>query len=213
MLFSFLKYLQPTNYFSLKKYNGTTVFPDVKKLPESVLSQLELETNYISKQAQDYDLSWQALHKGYIGDIETIAYIEELHIVDNYIFIRKYFHKTWVFYVLIFRLLSLKNPFKEISSWFKTRYIQRSNYLDTPLQYDQWESFSSILVEQRLKVSVIIPTLNRYEYLKDVLLDLEQQNYSNFEVIIVDQSQPFLKEFYNEFNLDLKIEYQEEKAF
>ena len=44
-------------------------------------------------------------------------------------------------------------------------------------------------------VSVVIPTLNRYTYLKDVLEDLEKQDYENFEVIVVDQSEPFQKNF------------------
>jgi glycosyltransferase involved in cell wall biosynthesis len=59
---------------------------------------------------------------------------------------------------------------------------------------------------------VIIPTLNRYEYLKDVLEDLEQQDYQNFEVIIVDQSEPFQNAFYDDFKLDINLIYQEEKA-
>jgi glycosyltransferase involved in cell wall biosynthesis len=61
-------------------------------------------------------------------------------------------------------------------------------------------------------VSVIIPTLNRYPYLKDVLKDLEQQDYSNFEVIVVDQSEPFQEEFYDEFQLNINLIHQEEKA-
>ena len=61
-------------------------------------------------------------------------------------------------------------------------------------------------------VSVVIPTLNRYTYLKDVLEDLEKQDYENFEVIIVDQSEPFQKEFYDQFDLNIHLIYQEEKA-
>ena len=62
------------------------------------------------------------------------------------------------------------------------------------------------------KVSVIIPTLNRYKYLKDVLSDLEKQDYRNFEVIVCDQSDNFDEDFYNGWNLDLKLIRQEEKA-
>jgi len=61
-------------------------------------------------------------------------------------------------------------------------------------------------------VSVIIPTLNRYQYLKDVLSDLEQQDYINIEVIVIDQSSPFNELFYKDFNLDLTVKYQEERA-
>ena len=61
-------------------------------------------------------------------------------------------------------------------------------------------------------VSVVIPTLNRYTYLKDVLEDLEKQDYENFEVIVVDQSEPFQKEFYDQFDLNIHLIHQEEKA-
>ena len=49
-------------------------------------------------------------------------------------------------------------------------------------------------------------------YLKDVLKDLEQQDYSNFEVIVVDQSEPFNAAFYDNFKLEINIIRQEEKA-
>jgi glycosyltransferase involved in cell wall biosynthesis len=60
-------------------------------------------------------------------------------------------------------------------------------------------------------VAVIIPTLNRYQYLKDALHDLEKQSYKNFEVIVVDQSEQFNRSFYNQFALCLKIIKQKEK--
>jgi glycosyltransferase involved in cell wall biosynthesis len=58
----------------------------------------------------------------------------------------------------------------------------------------------------------VIPTLNRYLYLKDVLADLEQQDYKNFEVIVVDQSDPYNGLFYNDFELDIRLIKQDEKA-
>ena len=122
------------------------------------------------------------------------------------------FNSAWVFYVLIVRLLSFKNPFKECYTWFKTRKVKRSSYLKYPIQYEDWSTFESHLLKENHKVTVIIPTLNRYDYLEDVLADLEQQDYKNFEVIVVDQSEPFQKDFYNSFNLEFEIIHQKEKA-
>jgi GT2 family glycosyltransferase len=45
-----------------------------------------------------------------------------------------------------------------------------------------------------------------------VLNDLERQTYSHFEVIIVDQSEPFQEVFYQIRKLQLRVWYQEEKA-
>jgi glycosyltransferase involved in cell wall biosynthesis len=76
----------------------------------------------------------------------------------------------------------------------------------------QFDSFHSDLLEEKPMVSVVIPTLNRYTYLKDVLKDLENQNYKNFEVLIYDQSVPFQKDFYTGWKLDLTVVVQQEKA-
>ena len=113
-------------------------------------------------------------------------------------------------YVLFIRLFSFKNPIQEIKSWIQTRSIQRIAYLKTPIAHPRWNTASEEKFTE--KVSVIIPTLNRYPYLKEGLKDLEQQTHTNFEVLVVDQSEPFDAKFYKQFSLDLKVIRQEEKA-
>ena len=212
MLFKFLKYLQPTNYFSLKNNAGETVFPDVNQLPFEIVNQLERDARFTSNLASEYDMSWQAIQKGFIANTKDVITIESLPVIDNYIFIRKYFNKAWVFYVLFIRLVSFKNPFKEITAFFKSKNVTRSNYLKSPIKHKEWDVFNSSLIDNNPLVSIIIPTLNRYKYLKDVLEDLEKQDYNNFEVLVVDQSEPFREDFYQEFKLNLKVSYQKEKA-
>ena len=212
MLFKFLKYLQPTNYFSLKNNAGETVFPDVNQLPFEIVNQLERDERFTSNLASEYDMSWQATQKGFIANTKDVITIESLPVIDNYIFIRKYFNKAWVFYVLFIRLVSFKNPFKEITAFFKSKNVTRSNYLKSPIKHKEWDVFNSSLIDNNPLVSIIIPTLNRYKYLKDVLEDLEKQDYNNFEVLVVDQSEPFREDFYQEFKLNLKVSYQKEKA-
>lgn len=212
MLFNFLKYLQPVHYFLLSRRDGGGVFPILKELPNTVLNQLEIDNDFTSEIAKFYDASWQAIQKGYIGRASTIKGVKSIPLKDQYRFTRKYFSKVWVFFVLIIRLLSLKNPYKELRAWFITRQVNRSNYLKKPIVYKDWDSFNSELVNNNPKVGVIIPTLNRYGYLKDVLTDLEQQDYKNFEVIVVDQSEPFDKSFYSDFKLNIDVFHQREKA-
>jgi len=212
MIFSFLKYLQPTNYFVLNRHDGTSVFPIVTNLPEDIMKTLHMDRTFRSKTAQTYDLSWQALQKGYIGNALTYSKFERIHLEDDYRFIRKYFHKIWVFYVLIIRLFSFNNPFKECIAFYKTRKIKRSNYLKQPIKHKTWNTFESKLIQDNHTISVVIPTLNRYTYLKNVLNDFESQDYKNFEIIIVDQSEPFQDLFYDQFSLDIKVVRQKEKA-
>jgi len=212
MLFKFLKYLQPTQYFTLLNKQGNSVFPIIDQLPKNILNKLEFDDDYVSPQAKKYDLSWQAIQKGYIGATRTYNDFEKIPLRDEYHFASKYFSRAWVVYVLIIRLLGFKNPYNEIIAFLKSSKVKRSRYLKTPLTYLDWAKFDSKLIKEHPKLTVIIPTLNRYQYLKDVLEDLEKQTYKNFDVIVVDQSQPFQKSFYDTFKLDLKVFYQKERA-
>ena len=212
MPFRFLKYIQPTNYFSLPVDKHHAVFPIVETINESITSVLTIDEKYKSETAKAYDLSWQAVQLGYIGNAKTYTSFEKLPLEDEYRFIKKYYNSVWVFYILILRLVSFKNPIKNISAFLKSRTTKRSNYLNHPIAYNEWDNFESQLLLDKPLVSIIIPTLNRYEYLKDVLKDLEQQDYKNIEVIVIDQSLPFNEAFYSEFNLNLIVKYQEERA-
>tara|TARA_B100000780_G_scaffold278270_1_gene251257 strand:- start:6560 stop:7885 length:1326 start_codon:yes stop_codon:yes gene_type:complete len=211
MPFSFLKYLNPVLYFSLKRKDKTYVFPNYNSIPTSVLRRLDKEYLFKSSLAKEYDLSWQAINSGYISDKSTYTEFEQLPLSDEYAFIIRNFHKVWSFYVLIIRLITLKNPFKEITSFFQSFHVKRVSYFKQHIFYD-FENFDSELILSNPKVSVIIPTLNRYNYLKDILSDFEKQSYSNFELVIVDQSDNFSLSFYEDWNLDINLYNQKEKA-
>lgn len=212
MLFQFIRYLQPTSYFTLKNTLGEYIYPNPDFLSESVLQHLIVDTTYKSEYATKLDLAYQAVARGYIGDCEKLKTIKKTPIQDEYHFLRKNFSSYWVFYTFLLRIITLKNPFLEFLGYLKTFKIKRVTYHNSPILYEDWENFDSELLKENPKVSVVIPTLNRYQYLKDVLLDLEKQDYKNFEVIIVDQSEPFQKEFYAHFKLDIQLIHQEEKA-
>lgn len=212
MIFRFLLYLQPTYTFVIFRLDGSSIFPVAEKLPVKVKSQLQPDSKFQSDIARQYDLSWQAIQKGYIGNSETYNSFKTVPLVDEYYFLQKYYSAIWVFYVLMLRLFSFHNLINEISAWHKSRNAKRSTYQKYPLIYRDWGSFQSNLLLEIPLVSVVIPTLNRYDYLKDVLLDLEKQDYKNFEVIVVDQSLPFQKDFYAEFKLDIHLIHQEERA-
>lgn len=212
MLFKFLTYLQPTHYFSLKRNSNDYIFPKYKLLPGTVTSQLSWDKHYKSTLASEYDVSYQAIKLGYIGNEATYEKVECLPIIDEYRFVKKYFHPVWAHYILFLRLFSFKNPIREFGGWWKSRGVKRVDYLDQSIQHEGWDTFSSKLVTEAPLVSIVIPTLNRYTYLKDILKDFEKQTYTNFEVVIVDQSQPFQKDFYTEYNLNINLVRQEEPA-
>lgn len=215
MIFNFLKYIRPTWYFNLKPKVDYTYFPTEEQLLQQGYS-IEKDLKYKSLESQKRDVAWRAFQQGFINT-EKVNGIDvwnniQLPVADEYRFFRKNFHKVWMIYVLVFRLVTLHNPFMEWSAFWITRKVKREKYAVKHFQYPDYENFNSKLVESEPFISVIIPTLNRYEYLEDVFKDLENQTYKNFEVIVVDQTEAFQPDFYKDWNLDLKFWYQEEKA-
>lgn len=212
MPFLYLKYIQPTHYFSVPRTDGSTVYPIVSELPEEVGRQLSRHIKYSNALASDYDLSFQAIQRGYLGDTSTYHDFEKLPIADEYRFVRRYFNPVWTVYILVMRLLSLKNPIREISGWRQARDTVRAQFSENPIEYESYKEHTATLLREAPLVSVIIPTLNRYEYLYDVMKDLEAQEYKNFEVIVVDQTEAFQPTFYDDFQLNINLIRQEEKA-
>lgn len=215
MIFNFLKYIKPIWYFNLKPQRDNCYFPTESQLIAAGY-KLEKDENYKSQDAQQRDLAWRAFQLGFISKEQKpgldIWRKVKLPIVDEYYFIRKNYHKAWVGYILLCRVLTFKNPLIEIHAFIKTRNAKRENFAKNHFQYTDYDAFESDLIKQDPLISVIIPTLNRYDYLKDVFKDLENQTYKNFEVIVVDQTDDFQDHFYKGWNLDLTYWYQEEKA-
>ena len=179
----------------------------------------------IMKREPEYSLFASAQFQKPIGkrvielfEDHTVKVSEDIFvkdIYDNYRFIRRFFNPAIACYILLVRLLSLHNPVRELRGFIKSLKVKRVDLYKTNSRLtlkNEYYSFDSALVKQQPKVSLVIPTLNRYKYLKDVLCDLEKQDYRNFEVIICDQSDKFDKHFYNGWNLDIKLIRQEEKA-
>lgn len=215
MIFNFLQYLKPIWYFNLRSQQDFGYFPTEQQLKE-VGCAIAKDVRYRSEAARNRDLGWTAFQQGFISAKgETGFDVWEpviLPVFDEYVFLRKNFHQAWVWYVLLLRLMSFKNPFVEWKGFLGSRKVKRVDYSKEAFQYLEYDSFQSVLVASRPLVSVVIPTLNRYVYLKDVLRDLEKQTYKNFEVIVVDQTDAFRADFYQGWQLDLKYWFQEEKA-
>lgn len=215
MIFNFLKYLKPIWYFNLRPKKDFGYFPSQNQFNFSTHG-IVIDNDYKTDVAKQRDLAWTGFQIGYI-DLNNVEGIDvwqktNIPIEDEYRFLNKNFHKAWVLYVLIVRLVTFKNPIIEINAFIKNRKVQRIDYSKKPFLFEEYDEFKSKLIESNPLVSVIIPTLNRYQYLKDVFKDLENQTYKNFEVIAVDQSDPFEEDFYKNWGLDLKFWYQKEKA-
>lgn len=212
MLFNSLKYLRPIWYFNLRSKKDWGYFPTA----EQIKHLFKPDNQYLSEEGKERDLAFTAFQSGYINKNYTsgldIWEKVKIPVIDEYRFLRKNYHSVWVVYVLLLRLITFHNPFQEITGFIKTLSVKRVNYNKIVFKFEEYNTFKSELIESKPFLSLVIPTLNRYAYLKDVLKDLEVQDYQEFEVIIVDQTDPFQEEFYHGWNLNLKYWYQPEKA-
>ena len=218
MIFTFNRYLQPAWKFNvLPKSNMASscyYHPHILPLQEDIA--LPTDERFETESARHADIGLRAWNRGVLtyasgGAIDKIRHMPPPSVKDEYTFTYKYSGKFWATYVLLRRLLAFKNPVDEIRAYANGWKVKQVNRCAEPLQREGYHTFDSPLLQQAPLVSVIIPTLNRYTYLRNVLLDLEQQDYANFEVIVVDQSEPYDALFFTQFKLKLQVVHQKEK--
>lgn len=213
VLFTFIKYTQPAWQFNLiPSLEGcfASCYITEDECPKDLFDE-----RYETTSARMADAGYALWNRGVLlkSTKEQIQKVQlsKPSVKDEYTFIRKYWGSVWAAFVLTRRIFSLNNPWKELKYYFATRRIQKIDVYTNANSYEEYQSFESGLIASNPRVAVIIPTLNRYPYLRDALHDLEQQSYTNFEVIIVDQSDNFDQSFYCEFKLQIQIIRQPEK--
>ena len=213
--YQFLKYIKPIWYFNLRpdQINKFWEFPeDYLKVNEP---NLETETKYSDKCISDWDISFQRISMGSITEIIGLSSLEfekKINPNDLYHFIKKYFKNKWIVIVFIQRFLTFNNPLSDLIAIWNSRNTRKINLYNQEYEYVTYPSFTSKLISDLPLVSIIIPTFNRYNVLSSLLADLEKQNYSNFEVLIIDQSWDFNEEFYKRYKYKINIIRQKTPA-
>ena len=216
-MFPLLKTIRPTWYYNLQTSSNKSLhWVDFRKLSNDIIKDLDFSNNYDDEKVAVFDASLQLWHKGYITDSEDKVLLQKekyfpKSLKDQYTFVRRFHKPIWVFIAFLIRVIFLNNPIKEFIAYFYSRNqnVLTSNNIYPNKQYD---SFNSQLVIDSPFITIIIPTLNRYEDLNNALLDLEKQTYSNFEIVVVDQSDNFSNSFYKRFKLKINLIRQKEKA-
>jgi len=213
-LFSILKIVHPVWYFNLAPANDPGYFPGPGELNGQTI-ELTFD-NTLSENARDAERAYRALRSGIISSKMENGFSwwgkSQFSSEDEYRFARKYFHPSRVFTALIWRLLTFHNPFREINAFIKSANVNRKAINYSNHNHDAFQVFQSALLKNAPPVTVVIPTLNRYDHLENVLHDFEKQDYKNFEIIVIDQSDAFNPDFYKKFNLKLRVIHQLEKA-
>ncbi len=217
--FSFIRYTQPAWQFNVysnsAKSIATAYYHPVYQPAKS--DQVQEDRGYETNTARWADVGYRNWQGGFLATCDKenrdkIMRLPAPSINDEYRFVAKYWGMFFSTYALICRLGALHNPLREINAFARSLRVKKVNAFQKLAKHsDELDTFSSQLIAEQPLVSVIIPTLNRYQYLKDALHDLERQTYNNFEVIIIDQSEHFDADFYHQFNVRLNVHQQAEK--
>ncbi len=212
-MLDFIKFISPSWYFNKNIKYSIPYFVDYTFLKESEFEHCDFFVGYSNDIAKKMDIAFQLWTQGYIttDSSKKLFWVQsDFKLKDKYIFISRFYKKHWTLVVLFLRILELNNPLNEMIAFIQARKTKRiiTNF---NFNYEINKGLSNLKFENPL-VSVIIPTLNRYQYLIDVMKDLDKQSYKNFEVIVFDQSEPFRQEFYENWNFNLRIVKQKEKA-
>ncbi|MEZ5329333.1 MAG: glycosyltransferase family A protein [Verrucomicrobiales bacterium] len=187
-----------------------SAFVDVDRLSADERECLDVDAGYDSPVASKWDAGYAGFYRGLVATRENALDCEgSVTVADEYRFLRKYFSPWWGVFFLVARCAQLRNPIEEVSGYLQSREVER---------VDLWSKSCapkcsiphSVAPDHCPPVTVVIPTLNRYQYLEDALRDLERQTFRGFDVVVIDQSQPFREEFYAAFDLKLKVIRQEQ---
>ena len=205
-MFRSLRFVKPGWWMLLPPQGSPSAFVDADRLSEDERHYVDLDSGYDSRDAAKWDAAYLGFYRGLTATPgNALELTGEASAADEYRFLRKYFSRWWGICVLVMRCLQLRNPLSELRGFLRARPVRR---------VDLWARTFPLPDPQNTaagpRVAVVIPTLNRYEYLEDALRDLQQQTYRDFEVIVIDQSQPYREEFYEQFRLDLRLIRQEQ---
>ena len=212
--YSLMKYVRPIWYFHIMPNNkGNNVWIDYQELSMMEKKMINYDEGYSNKALNNWDASYQALMKGVIKNTSKNINTKDMELlpVDIYRFTRKY-HKTVWIYATFFQRILFSNPIDELLGFWHTRKVKNINIFKTYYKYGDYFNYNSILIQTTPLVSIIIPTYNRYNSLRNVLDDIRKQIYTNFEVIVIDQSNSFKEQFYEDFDFNYNVIRQQKPA-
>lgn len=139
--------------------------------------------------------------------------VEPLTEHDRFVFLHRVFGRKWVTYAALRRALAHARP-------LKVRRGYRSALADTtrtarPGSREQVLERDRVALPPDPSISVVLPTLGRYELLRPVLEQLRRQTIPAVQVVVVDQNDPSARDdaVYEEFSdLHLEVIFQDERG-
>lgn len=141
---------------------------------------LELGLRYATRGVLTRHIPW-LLPDGIPSKVSEIPFPDELRLIYYQ------FGRRWTKWALLRGLLThYLSPLEAAKAWRDLSHMPRPP-LPAPFRHD---SPAAALDPGQARVSILIPTLSRYPYLRTLLKQLELQTIKPHEIIIVDQTPP-----------------------
>jgi glycosyltransferase involved in cell wall biosynthesis len=132
---------------------------------------------------------------------------------DRFVFLNRLFARKWVSYAALRRAAAGHNPIAVARGYRSAAATCRA----VPRPGD----IARVVTRERVEaptdpsVTVVLPTLGRYELLRPLLEQVRGQTIRPLEVIVIDQNDPDLRDhqLYSEFGaINLRVIFQEERG-
>jgi glycosyltransferase involved in cell wall biosynthesis len=120
------------------------------------------------------------------GNIIEPKTLKQIPVADEFRYIKNRLGKKWLMWSLFRYTWGGLAPWGE--AWKSFNLVKKEGTIKapTPLKHDHWRKAS--VQKASYKISIIIPTVERYPYLTTALNQLLLQTILPFEVIVIDQT-------------------------
>lgn len=120
------------------------------------------------------------------GNIIEPKASNQIPVADEFRYIKNRLGKKWLMWSLFRYTWGGLAPWREAWKYFNRVKKEGTIKVPTPLKHDHWRT--APLQKTSYKISIIIPTVERYPYLVTALNQLMMQTILPFEVIVIDQT-------------------------
>lgn len=215
----YLDIVAPISYFNLEgtstsEYTSWKISLDCALVNKKILFEFPfLDIRYkeinCAALAWGYQLIWKGAIVRCVPDLVGEARrAMEISFTDGLNFIYAYYGRKWLAWSSI-RLSSKSRSFEPLKVFFANRF-KKEKLNEIVKKYEGWQDVDLRLTDCR--VSIVIPTVDRYSYLDTLLNQLLKQSLLPYEVIVIDQTSREKRQIIdvNDFaSIGLKVIYQE----
>jgi len=192
-----LDFVSPVNYFNMEV---PAVVSSVSSISlrcllvrkEILVKNGFLEERFISVEGAVKEWAWRLIYRGILFQYTNLLHALPLKkhtpisIEDQYRFIKYRFGQKWFFWSLMRSWVVGLTTMEEALKAFRTIRTEEAPNSLAPRDHSPWRNTD--IKDEHAKVTVLIPTVERYPYLVTVLKQLEEQSILPYEVIVIDQT-------------------------